>query len=266
MDKLNLLRKNDVKIKPINVNELRITFPNKNYTYDKFESSKRYLKTLSYDDIDINLGESFDITIGSKSISYKANKIVINHSKPNTFTIQNSVYNKATNFILPFLFNKRSMSSYIIYENGSYSGFLINTYLDCSFIDKKDNYSVFVLLKFIDTDEFKIQEDIYERNYDFIKKIDINKNYVLYEFSIPKKFRNDFDKLIEGEYSKIGKIAKNRLANFHKNSIEGSFVNLVVNRDPNLVSQYEKELDVSMDKIELCSKFNEDEILTKEMI
>ena len=266
MDKINLLKKNNVKIKAVNINELRITFPNKNYTYKKDNNTKRYFESILFNDINIKNGEVFNIQIGSKNISYKANKIIINYKFPNTFSICDSVYNKATNFILPFVFNKRFMSSYIIYENNKYSGFLINTYLDCDFVKKRDKYSIFILLKFIDTDEFKKQEELFEKNYDFIKKIDINKNYVLYEFTIPNKFRSDFDKLIDAKYSKISKIAKNRLVNFHKNSIEGSFVNLVINRDISLVKQYESELDVSMSGIELCSKFNEDEILTKNMV
>lgn len=263
---IDKLKKEGIEIKPINFNELRIKFPSKDFEEEFRDGSGKFLSSVKYNEIEVLEGSIFTIDIGTQVLKYKANNIMCKNRNENTFSIFDSLYNKATIFILPLIFNKIKLSSYIHYSDKRYVGFLINAYIECNFIEKKDIYSIFVMLKFSKSEKFKKTEESFRENLNYIRTFDISKDYVLYEFTIPEIFRVDFMEIIDGNYSKIGKHSKKRILNFYGESIDGFYPRSVIERDPSLVKQLETELDVSMIGIELCSKFNESEILTKNMI
>lgn len=254
-----------IRLEPISSNELRFIMPNLNYSVEKLGGSK-YIESVKFEDFKLKRGDKFDIKIKDYTIQYKANYIQRSKMYPRTIVVQNCVYNKAIMFVLPLIFDNKELASYIESNNGKYNGYLLNCYVKCNFVNKKDKYSVFCLLKFSKSDRFKVQEDYYTKHPQFIKTHDIHPKYVLYEFSIPEVFREDYALLMQGKYSKISKKAKNYILDFYGASLEGRLINNIFIKHPELKQEYENRLDVCIGDGELWSKFNEDEILTYDVL
>lgn len=266
MDKLNELESKNVIFTPINYLEFRITFPNANYKIKKKNITGKYLKYIAFNGIFIQIGDIFNLSsVGN--LRYKVNEIALDHKHKNTIRCSESIYNKITQFVLPFVINRKQDSSYLRFATGvGYIGFLVNAYLNSPSKNIVSKNSIFLLMKYVNNNEYKNMEKILISNSCFVEANDISVNYVLYEFKVPKKFLKDFEKLKDGNYSGISSIAKNRIINFFGNSPEGSLMHGILNRSSDIVKQLEDELDVSMEGNELCSKFNEEEKLKIEML
>lgn len=271
MEKQQKLEKDGVIFTPVSSRTMVVSFPSMNYTATR-DIKKNSYKSLSYNDTSINLGDSFYIKLKKNDIQvkYKANYISSYsdmHDVKDFFVMEGNI-NKTTMFILPLLFETRISASYVQQNsNGTYYGYLINAYIDCCFIEKKSPYSVFLLTKFIKSDNYKKTEEYFKQHDCFVKTHDFSKDYVIYEFIIKAEFRDDFDKILEGKYSKISKKAKGSIIKFHKDNIEGSITSSILNRDPEFIKKIEEDFDVPIsDDMEVYSKFDHEEILTIDML
>lgn len=264
MDKQKKLENKGVEFKPITVNEVHLTFPNMNYEVISNNNSA-YADSIIFGDETIVKGDRFTCTSITKNqaeyiIEYKVNAIITDGSR--TIGLIEGIYNKTTMFVLPLVCINKLNASFIT-NNG---GYLINSFIDCDFIEKKDKYSIFLLLKYLKSDRYKFQEEMLITNEHFVKTIDDNPNYVIYEFSIPIEFREDFDKLLNGKYSKISGKAKSRIINFHGSHHFGSIVNGVLNKTPQMKLELEEKLGVNMDEFEFYGRLDHYDILTKELL
>lgn len=263
-----MLAAKKVTFTPISSIELKITLPNLNYDIEFASKKEGLIKSIKYEEEVIKIADSFKCNIQTTSkeftISYKANYIRRSKKNPKDIHVFESKYNKSSMFVLPFIFDNQIQSSQVHYNRGSYSGYLINTFVESDFIDLKNNSSVLFLLKFSKAERFKNQEAFFAKHDQFIKTIDIDHNYVAYEFQIPDMFKEDFVKLLDGDYSKLSDNGKQKILNYHGK--DGTIPNSILNKDPGLVEALEKEYEMDMTGCELYDKFGHEEILTKTLL
>jgi hypothetical protein len=253
-----------IVFKPLNINELQIIFPNINY---EVEVDVNGVNSISYELENVSIGDRYACSISNNSgtfnIDYKVNNITLSQKYPKLITIKESEYNTATMFVLPLVFENKDIAAYI--QNNT--GYLLNCFIDCDFIIKKDNYSIFVLMKFSKSERYKLHEEYFLSMPTFVNKEDISEKYVVYEFSIPVNLRKDFNLLLNGKYSKISKFAKNMILGFHGASVEGNMVDKIINKSPELLRYYADKLDVSFEDLdELYKKFDYRDVLTQELL
>jgi len=261
MNKQEKLKNLGVKFILKNSRDLLIEFPSNNFEVKYVDNRKSKIKNIKYNDIEINIGDVFKEVNGlGNSIKYYAN-IILPTIENKSFEIKDADINKATLFALPFAFNCLTDCSFVRKIDKYYYGYLINAYLSTNIAKNSNKHSIFLLLKYSKSDIFKNNEENLFQHRNFIKAIDFDKNYVLYEFNIDKQFHNDLDLLYDGKYSKVSEDAKRRYANFYKKQIEGNYVLAIVNRARELTEAIENDLDVKMNDYELCSRFGSNEIL-----
>lgn len=266
MNKINKLESCGAVLVPINYLEFRIKFPNLDFNVNEKNLSTKFLTNVECNNIIVESGDVFKLDTGVSEIRYKVNSIAKTRDS-NVIACSESVYNKATQFILPLVMKDIDTSSYLKFTNGRYKGFLVNTYMEFEGNEKSSKNSVYILMKFINNDTYVAMENRLVKQPNFVKAHDIHKNYVLYEFLIPEKFQNDACKIIDGMYSKVSRACKSKIINFFgAKTIEGGIVHRILDRAPEVIRQMEEDLDVCLDGFEICSKFNEEEILTKNML
>lgn len=266
MDKKNQLELLGARFEPVNVNRLRIRMPDATYKagYSK-DTWPDQLESFIYNDVIFNKGDIVELDHNGTKVSYKANYIIVDSKDSKVIHLYEGIYNKATVFALPLLFSNKSAASYIEFNNGIYSGYLINAFIECSFINKQDDNSIFLLLKFSDSDKFKMQEDIFRSHNGFVKSYDINYNHVIYEFSM-KEFSSDYQLLKKGKYSELSIVGKNKIVKFHEGTDEAKMSHSVLTKSKKLRSAMEEMLDVNLEGMELFSIFGDEEYLIKEML
>ena len=96
----------------------------------------------------------------------------------------------------------------------------------------------------IEMEEF---EDKIKKHSQYICTIDVDQYHVLYKFSIPDKFKNDYSLIMEGKYSYVSEEAKERILNFHSAS-ENTPLGKILNRDSSRREKMESELGISIPK------------------
>lgn len=265
MEKQRQLENLGVKFIPINSLQVEIRFPNKNFQI--IVSKER--KSVVYENIEIStsdvISKEIDTSHGYYNMTYKISEISKLNEDSNSVYTSESVTNRATLFILPLLFEDRECSSLLILKKDVFFGYLVNCYIDCIPFEKKDKYSIFLLLKFSKSSRYKAQEGFFVNHDSFVKHLDCGNSHVLFEFSIPEIYRNDFDLLLDGKYSELNPNTKKRIIDFHlgKKTKQGKLVDSVMNKDEKLSNELSRKLNLNLRKmnVELFSKFNEDDIL-----
>lgn len=266
MEKQKKLENYGVKFSALTMQTLKMTLPNMDFAVEKVSNHKENLQSIKFNNIVIEVGDSFTKIVKMKTcddidLRYKVNKIFQNKGKQKEILLMESYTNKTSIFVLPFVFNSRKDASFV--DKG---GYFMNAFVDCQFSEKKDGNSIFVLTKFIKTDRYKEVEDYFVNHDQFIKVIDADPNYVIYEFAIKERFSNDLKILLNGKYSKISEAAKKRILSFHEKHMDGLIAHKVIFRDPKLVEKYERDFDVCMTGIEIYPHFDEEDILTKDLL
>ena len=270
MDKQIRLENKGIKLTPISSIELRIEFPTINYEIKKVDKKKTLVDSIFYDDEIVSISDRYTVDLSSTvqeyRLNYKVNAITTDKENPKVFKLLESIYNKVTLFILPLLFENKESCSYIDVSNNKNRGYLINSFVSSNFFEATTEYPIYLLLKFSKSEMFKKQEAFFRQTNNFVRNIDVDSNYVAYEFSIPAKFKYDYNLLLNGKYSQISQVSKDRISKFYDNSPEKNIVENILDRNSDLVKEIEKDLDVDMSGIEVCGLFDEKDVLTKDLL
>lgn len=253
-----------VDFQAISCTLLRAKLPNINY---QIVAEGNSVNSIIYEDKCISIGDNYCCNVSSSTdshkINYKVNTITINSEDKRVVNLFEGIPNNTSLFALPMIIDDKKESGYIIGN----TGYLINAFIDCDFEKSTSSYSIFVLLKFMQSGRFKIQEKIYASNENFIRAIDVDKNHVLYEFLIPEKFHDDFDLLLEGKYSKLSNKAANQILTFHGDDIEGRIIYKAINKDPKFKQALADDFMMDVEDIgELYKAFDHNDILSKNML
>jgi hypothetical protein len=202
-------------------------------------TSNNKILSIQYADVKIAINEDFIID----EESYHISEIYENDE---FYTFYVSKINKITLFSLPMFFDNRDTAS---------TSSLINVYYGDN--HKNDLYFHY---RYNSEPPFKETERILTNSEYFINEIDIDNFHTVYQTQIPTEYTSDFDKIINGKYSKISSKFKVEIIKFH-NLKPNKYLYQVINRDKKLLDKMEKDLDTKIpDDIDLMSKINLDSV------
>jgi len=248
---------------PSNIAELLVMVPSIDYT---IERTNKHIESITYDTETIQIGDRYSCNVSGYNIDYKVNNISMTDKYPKTFKLLESITNTSTLFVTPLIFENKEMASYLQVINNVYVGYLVNLFVDCDFIQAKDRYSVFMLLKFSKSSRFKAQEEYFLSHPQYLNKYDVSENYVVYEFTIPQKYRNDFDLMMDGKYSMLCSEVINMIVRWHGTSVEATILHGVLNRPREFVAEYERRFGICMDGLELYKKMDNSDVLSRDLL
>lgn len=157
---------------------------------------------------------------------------------------------KTSNFILPLLG----------YPKLFYQPFLVNAYLNTSIYDI---YKINILVRFYASTSFVNLEEGIKSMDTYIDSYDLYEGrYIMFMVEIPDKFKADFDKVLEGKYSKLSKEAKRLIL---KGRDATSSMPKVLSKDKSLKSYWETLLGTSIGDQEVWPKLElSQEVFIKE--
>lgn len=152
-------------------------------------------------------------------------------------------YNKSKTYLLPLL-------SEVLDLNIKFLPYLINTYL----FDENNEYEncIFILHEFnFKNPEFTKYEHKLTNNNLFVKHIDID-DKVVYIFKFPEEYLNEYNCLLNSQYSKFGDDAKQLILRFWAEVYSGNpagvnfllKVKQILYKDQKLKESLQKELGV----------------------
>lgn len=191
---------------------------------EQFINNKGYRK-LQFEDLTIDLNTSISFLINEKKITYKVSNIrrvdstynYVLQTHHNTFTSQ---------FLLPALgFNR---------DYFSFNQYLVNAYY-------VDSETMLLLYRFYPSDPYKELEFKLGNSPQNVKIQDVDGNFVLMEFKVPKQYKHDCEAFLEGKYSEFSETLKKQILKFHNYSTEGTTAKILY-KDSALRNQLELHL------------------------
>jgi len=155
-------------------------------------------------------------------------------------------YSKSKTYLLPLL-------SEVLDLNLKFLPYLINTYL----FDENNEYEncIFILHEFnFKNPEFTKYEHKLTNNELFVKHIDID-DKVIYIFKFPEEYLNEYNCLLNSQYSKFGDDAKQLILRFWGEVYSGNSAGVafllkikqILYKDLKLKERLQKELGVTLD-------------------
>lgn len=151
------------------------------------------------------------------------------------YFLNTSELNKSSMFLLPFLGYNRAWFRWN------------NEFMNCFIKTEEDDTEGFLYLwyKYIPSLEMEAFETKIKLHPEYVESVDTDEYHVLYKFSIPKKFLDDYNLILEGKYSYISEVGKERILNFNASSKERPLGKILF-RDPSRRKEMEKELQVKI--------------------
>ncbi len=198
----------------------------------KLDESEKIVLAEFDNGITINVGQK--ISIGTPPIVYKANHITkIGPENNSHVEIRMAYRTKASVFITPMIFDNRS--------NMFFSRLLLN----CFIATESDKECIAVLYRFSGTKDFLQFESEVEAHPNYLRTEETSKVTTMYIFSIPDKWKEDYDKFLSGKYSAMSPAYKVKLLSFHMEG-EGSTLHSILTRDPERQKVLSEQLGVKL--------------------
>lgn len=136
-------------------------------------------------------------------------KFIQQGKTPNSYHILIDILNHTSLFMLPFL----GGSSY----NYKLKSLLINSHIEY-LEDEEDSPHIYLLYRFEESKDYEELEKYLKGHVNYKKEFHPDKYHILYKFSIPEQFIEDYYKIINSKYSQISNGAKVRILQFHGNN------------------------------------------------
>lgn len=207
--------------------------------------------TLGRDLTSINFEEELILKVDS-TITIGKFKFKINYI--NKLILDNVTYyvlktceklTKTSTFLLPFLnldVNQVNLNSYFI------NSFLVKEH-------KRFNNQIHLWYRFSNNSDYLEMEKYFLNLPNFVEYKDIDEVSVLYTLTVPEEHLSTVNQLIEGNYSKIHEIDKNKIIEFYKNTIIPNVEDILFKKESRRI-QLEKFLEHPIaPEAELCDKF-----------
>lgn len=140
---------------------------------------------------------------------------------------------KSSMFIMPFIGYSRR---YFRWDSDFVNCFVATE-------DNPNERAIYLWYRYRPTLEMEAFEGKIKDNMEYRETIDVDKYHVLYKYSVPKRYLKDFNLILEGRYSYISSIAKERILDFHSSSRDRPLGN-ILHRDPERRKKMEKDLDI----------------------
>ena len=151
--------------------------------------------------------------------------------------------NKSSEFLLPMLGGNRTLLMYDSLLQNCYAG------------TNEDKNCIVLVYKYSDSLLFNKFEKAIIRLRNFKRAFDTEK-YTVFVFTVPEYYKDDYDKFINGKYSKCSMEYKLQILSFHEEEIEDRLGQILF-KSSALRDKLEYELDAVLPKnSELYSKLN----------
>lgn len=211
---------------------------NKYLVYDDYN-----ICGINYPSFNYNLGD----TIKTDKEHFKIKSVkLLNTKYSSKLFLYSSEINRSSTYILPFIVNNRKDISWDKYFMNCYTG---------TENDKDYGQYIYIHLRYKPITECEKIENLLVSNNNFLDSRNTDKQYTLYKFSIPEKFKKDFDLILESKFSKISDEAKIKICLFHNASKESRLYK-IFQKDENLRKELEEELETEIPKgLELSNLF-----------
>lgn len=208
--------------------------------------NKREIDTIIYDEeFTITIGDELNFKINDINSNFKIKKIIKNTLKGRYYLLCDED-NFTNYFIFPLIVDNAKQNS----DWFNLAEFTINSYLS------ENLNSIYVIARYFNTDRFKNWETKIKSNENYFKFFDPSPNTVGYEFKIPEIFIPDLELFLDGKYSQMSDLAKNRITKFHNASKKGNLYG-ILHKTIERKKQLEEMLGIKLpDNIDLHSKPN----------
>ena len=126
--------------------------------------------------------------------------------------------------------------------------YFYNQYLINCFLGTKENGegSIILLYRWSKGPLFLKFEGAVKKFRNFVEAIDVSKEFVLYKFDIPTKYRKDYKTFIKGKYSELSTNYKNQILKFHKADIN-SQISQILYKGEKRKNRLEHSLGIELD-------------------
>lgn len=176
--------------------------------------------------------------VNVEGIEYQVN-IIQKVDKLTYYCIQEPI-TKTAHLIVPFLGG--------LHNKYSYTNALFNAYLS------EDFRSVYLVYKFIESEEYLRLEERLCNHEDFIGCIDPSPDIVVFQIGLKSKYLRDVEMIMQGNYSRISQGSKVQIYTFHRVSTTSRTYRALFKHEK-LKEHLEKELNCTIPKdLELMSK------------
>jgi len=166
-------------------------------------------KLISYEGkVDFKINQELEFKLGVIKSIFNIQSIDKDDTIPGRYYLSCSKVNLTSWFILPLLtsnFNQRR-------EWFGWKTFMINSYLD------KDLKKVVLLYRYFPTSYYTEQEARLITHETYIDFNDPNTYSVAYTFHLKEQHYKDVEMFIQGKYSSISDVGKNKIFNFHSSA------------------------------------------------
>lgn len=208
------------------------------------KDSKDKITKLSFYDFNLAVGD--EIIVDNQKYKIKdIYKSAFNAENQEVYDLYTCQINKTCMYLLPMLGSSRDAMRW-------------NQNLVSCFIGTEDwgtTESIYLWYRFDASKEHvKFEEELMQHP-NFMVAHDVDKYHVLYEFSVPEHYKQDYYLIIDGKYSRIKEGLKEKIINFHKSSRHRP-LGMILYRDPKLKIEMERELGVKIsDDLDLDDPF-----------
>lgn len=215
------------------------------------------LVKLNFNGFILSVGQEITIKNGRYKIQNIIKSINYGEDEPIGYELYINQLNKSSHYILPLLSGDRAIMKWN------------ETFINC-FIGTEAwgvTETIYLWYRFDGSKENMYFEEFILRHPNYINTHDIDKYHVLYEFSVPEKYKADYYLLIDGKYSKIKELTKKKILDFHS-STKNRPMGKILYRDIERKKELERELLITIpDDIDLLDPFYEkDEIFLNKYI
>lgn len=236
----------DTRYVDINFVNARMLSVTHNFEAPKIIKENKEIIEINFGTYTIKVGSKIEITFKNKPKDFFVYQIIENRLG---FNIICDELTKSSIFLFPLITGSNSIAQLYEYDYYFYNAYLYNK----SFPEYNDGKHLFVVYRFFNTERFKELESIIQSNPNYIKTIEINSNFTMYIFELPKMFHSDSYYFIRGRYSRLSTTAKSKITLFHQ-AKKDDWLYLVLTKDSKRKSELERWLDVDLGDMELYTK------------
>jgi len=193
------------------------------------------LKTKDYN---IVLGQKFAVGRRNYKINVITKKMV---NTATTYELSSAKLTKSSLFIFPMLNGNRNLYMFD------------RLFINCFIGTKEYKNHIVLLYRFSGESLFLKFEEALSQFAGFVKTYDPSPEYVVFVFKVPTTQRQNYNYIINGDYSKVDVLYKNKILEFHNFTTEGDLAQILF-RSKNRKKRLEEQLGVELpDNAELHS-------------
>jgi hypothetical protein len=195
----------------------------------------------------IKISDTFTFDLSGVKTSYTITYIskVVSRNGKETYLLHTELRNKATYYVMPLLEllnvpvkHSKSLEKPTVLEISKYcfNTYLINCYIGSFDGNVLDGY-LYLKFRYSSHPTYQLLETLLQDHYLFIESID-DKEFTYFKFKIPRTHIEDVSTFLDGGYSKLSQLLKNKIILFFKLDKKSTMYQILHKGD-----EYRKQLE-----------------------